>query len=59
MKSNIKKENNRRQFIQKVSISLFGLSLGENLLSQNQNNFNQHNNLISQRYPAIDEELNK
>ncbi|MBK9109101.1 MAG: hypothetical protein IPM92_12235 [Saprospiraceae bacterium] len=52
-----KSENNRRQFIQKASIGLFGLALSENLFGQTQNTFNADNKIINNRYPAIDEEL--
>jgi hypothetical protein len=54
---NIKSENNRRQFIQKVSIGLFGLTLSENLFGQNKKIVNTKNKIIYDRYPAIDEEL--
>ncbi len=55
----IKSGNNRRQFIQKTSVGLFGLVLSEGLFGQTQNNINADNKVINSRYPAIDEELTK
>ena len=57
MKANIKNENNRRQFIRKASIGLFGLCFIEDVLGQTQNFQVQDNKALNTRYPAIDDEL--
>lgn len=57
MKINSKIVNNRRQFVKKASMRLFGLCFIENVLEQTQKFVIPNNKIINADYPAIDNEL--
>ena len=57
MQLNQKSINDRRNFIEKTSLGLFGICSFEKMAGIIPDKNNENNQTLNKRYPAIDEEL--